>query len=605
MPDKPHPHETMSELSHPAGTGERRATRPSGQPKVRPWPRWAGIGLVLLAGAAVFHPALRSLYLLDDYLHSSMIHGTFVVPRHPLDLYNFVDDSDRALLRERGLLPWWSDPELTIRFFRPLSSGLRWAEHRLFGDRPLPGHLHSFLWWIASVLAARGLFRRSFAPRTAAIATFVFALAPCHAIPLAWLANREALVSLSLGTLGLLAHLRWRDGGSIGHALLAALCFALAMLGGEYAISIGAYVLALELVRREAPLARRALGLAPFAVPAIAYLALRARLGYGARGSGYYSDPFVDPIAFLESVPRRVATLLLEAWFSLDQHTLPTSTPWWWIAILFTVAALAIAPVVRRSIAALDPSHRRGASWMLLGSILALAPVLAVVPSPRLLGASMLGTAPIVALALEAAWFPAAPEPRRGIAELSALVAVALGFSHLVHGPITSFLMGRTFMRSTALFAYQAHELRERVGDMSEREVIVVRGMGGSFFLPFALHEHGRPPRMFRILAQTGHALVLRRAERVLELVAPAERGAFPDGEGNLFLDEDCTVSEGQTFETPGMRATILELSEGRPRVVRYELESDLDDPIWLNESAEGFVDASPPELGFGRPFDP
>jgi hypothetical protein len=59
-------------------------------------------------------------------------------------------------------------------------------------------------------------------------------------------------------------------------------------------------------------------------------------------------------------------------------------------------------------------------------------------------------------------------------------------------------------------------------------------------------------------------------------------------------------------FEQPGMRATILQLTpEGRPRVVRYELDTPLDEIVWINESADGYVDATPPEIGFGRPFDP
>src|SRR6185437_1081486 len=139
-------------------------------------------GLLFLVGAIVFAPSLRSAYLLDDYLHASMIAGAYPAPRGPFDLYNFVTDADRAVLLDRGMLPWWSDPRLTIRFFRPLSSGLVYAEHRALG--PLAGervgrllmHLHSFAWWAALVLAANALFRRLLARRPARIATAVFAL---------------------------------------------------------------------------------------------------------------------------------------------------------------------------------------------------------------------------------------------------------------------------------------------------------------------------------------------------------------------------------------------------------------------------------------------
>ena len=178
--------------------------------------------LLLLVGALVNLPALRSPFLLDDYLHASMVDGTFPVPRGPFDLYNFVNDADRTILIERGLLPWWSHPRLVIRFFRPLSSALVRADHHFFGDRPLPLHVHSFGWWAAAVLAARALFQRFFTERVSWIATVIFALAPRHALPLAWLANREALVSLTFGAPGIAAYARFRERRALRDGVIAA-----------------------------------------------------------------------------------------------------------------------------------------------------------------------------------------------------------------------------------------------------------------------------------------------------------------------------------------------------------------------------------------------
>src|SRR5512133_3763042 len=50
---------------------------------------WLALGLLFLIGALVYLPALRSPFLLDDYLHASMIDGTFPARRGPFDLYNF------------------------------------------------------------------------------------------------------------------------------------------------------------------------------------------------------------------------------------------------------------------------------------------------------------------------------------------------------------------------------------------------------------------------------------------------------------------------------------------------------------------------------------
>jgi len=581
-------------------------------PSTRPGPlagrRGAlALGLLFVVGALIYLPALRSPFLLDDYLHASMIDGTFPAPRGPFDLYNFVNDADRAVLIDRGMLPWWSHPKLVIRFFRPLSSALLWADHRLFGNAPFPLHLHSFAWWAAATLAVRALFRRQFSPRVALMATVIFALAPCHALPLAWLANREALVSLTFGALGLTAYAQWREARVPFEGALAAALFGLSLLGGEYGLSFGGFVLAFEIVRRRETILRRATGLLAFAVPTAAYLYARSARHFGAVGSGFYSDPFREPASFLRTAPRRLVTLLADAWLSLDTETLNSSTPAWALALgAVAFIALLVLPL-RRTLAELDEAPRRAALWLLLGSVFALGPVLAVVPSPRLLGAGLLGTAPIVALILDRAWFHRVIEERRGQAELTGLVALLLGFLHLVHGPFTSFLVGRHFRQTAVDFAEHTAELEARLVDSSRAEVVVLRGISGAFFLPFALAHDGKLPARWRILAQTGHALALRRGPRTLDIIVPADQSLFPAGPGNLFRNVSDKLAVGDVFNVPGLRATVLELGKDGPRSVRFQFDRDLEDaPLtWMTERFDGFPEAIPPKQGFGMPFDP
>src|SRR5262245_49543275 len=100
--------------------------------------------LILILGSLVLLPAVRSAYLLDDFMHASMLSGNLGMRRGPADLYDFVNDTDRPLMMDQGLLPWWSHPKLTIRFFRPLSSMLRYAELEILppGSALVP-HVHS------------------------------------------------------------------------------------------------------------------------------------------------------------------------------------------------------------------------------------------------------------------------------------------------------------------------------------------------------------------------------------------------------------------------------------------------------------------------------
>ncbi len=564
------------------------------------------LAVIAVAAILVFSPSLTTPFLLDDYLHVSMLEGTFPAKRSAFDLYNFINDEDRPVLVERGMLPWWSHPKLQVRFFRPLSSALRWADHQALGAKPLLLHVHSFAWWALAVLAVRRLFQRALSPRATTFATIAFALAPCHALPLAWIANREALISLALGAAGLDAYMRFRDRGKVSGALVAALAFGLSMLGGEYAFAIAGYVIAREIVARDGLVKRAASALA-FGAPAAVYLYARAKLGYGSFASGFYTDPFRETGAFLREVPRRAATLIAEGWMGLDDETITPATPG--IALALALAALValVASPIRRAMADLDDERRRTLSWLLLGSLLAIPPVLAVMPSPRLLGASMIGVAAVVGLLLDRAWFPRGEPDGSWASRVMPAAALALGFAHLVHGPVTSFLIGRRFHRSAVDFRVYATALRERIGDTDDAEVFVLRAMGGSFFLPFALNERGKPPLRFRILSHTGHVLVLGRDDHTFDLIVAPDQALFPSGFGSLFRNRRDKLSPGAIIDIPGVRATVLDVGRHGPRAARFEVDHPLDAPslVWITEGHKGFPEATLPSPGFGKPFDP
>lgn len=565
------------------------------------------MALVLVLGALVFLPAVRSPYLLDDYLHAAMVDGRFVSPRGPFDLYDFVSDDDRAAMRERGLLPWWAHPRLRIRFLRPLSSALRYVELKMLAGRPLPMHLHSLAWWAAAVLSVRALLRRLLAPRAALLGTAIFALGPWHVLPIAWLANREVLVSLTFGALALAAHSRWRERGRLGDGAIAAGLFGLAFLAGEYALCLGGYVLAFELFGARERAARRALGLLPFAAPALAYLTARAAMGYGTSASAFYSDPLREPLAFLATAPARLLTLLAEGWLTVGTDAWGTSLPRWIQAALVLAGGALVVVPLRRTWRAQGEQRRRALSWLLGGSLASLVPVLAVVPAPRLLGIAAIGMAATVGALLDHAWFPASPSLRRGAAELTTQVATVLGFLHLVHGPAASWLAARDLRRSSLGYAATSQALRARLPDVGRAEVSVVRGGAGMYFEPFALDPGGVLPARWRILSHAWHVLALRRGERSLELVAPPGGGLYPVGPANLFRTAAAPLHAGEVIELPGMRVEVLRVGAGGAERARFTFDRPLEEaPLaWVEEGAAGFVDVELPSDGFGVPFGP
>jgi hypothetical protein len=278
---------------------------------------------ILAAGAAVNRAALHATFALDDFTQRAIIEGTLTPRRGPFNLYDLIADDNRAALLDRGVIPWWSEPNLTMRFLRPLPSLLVWVDQRLFGNGAFGPHVFSFLWWAAAVLAAHVLYRTAVGNRAAWIATLVFALSPSLAVPLVWLANRTVLLSVTFGALALALYLRWRNGRRRDVGLATAGAFGAAALTGEYALCLVGYLVAFELCHRGEPFRRRLAGALPAVVPLLVYAVVRSVLGYGTAGTGFYRDPTSDLGTYLQALPRAVSTLLGSAWLGAD-----ATVPW-------------------------------------------------------------------------------------------------------------------------------------------------------------------------------------------------------------------------------------------------------------------------------------
>lgn len=572
------------------------------------WERFFAPAALVLLGVVVFWPALRSRFYLDDHFHAAMLAGRWPTHRSVFDLYHFVSDGDRGALASRGVIPWWSSPTLSVRFLRPLSSLLLAIDYRLLHGSVFAMHLHSLAWWAACVLGAHRLYARVLGMRAAWIATVIFALAPCHVVPLAWLANREALVSLAFGIGAITCMLHVLETGRMRDVSFAAAASSLALLGGEYGLSLLGYVGVMAFFRSEVPLRRRLLVCASFGVPTAIYLLARVALRCGAHGGGFYLDPLSSPVAFLREVPRRFATLLSELWLSSDGRLLEGTSAAFRVAVAAGVVVL-VADPLRQSLTHREGRERTDLLWMLVGSLLSLVPVLAVAPHPRVLGAAMLGTAPVVGTLLADAWWPPALPARRGRAEWAVLVATGLGFAHLVHAPVTSWLIARQFRNVTAFFEATAERVAKSIppndGEKASPKVVIVRGLGAAFYLPFALDEQFGRKASWSVLAQGDHVLVMRHDARTLDLVSPAGGSIFPAGLDQIFRSDDEHFHSGDSVATPDMKVTVLEANAAGPRRVRFEFDHDLDDgsTTWLSEGTFGVSPVTLPKVGFGLPL--
>ena len=361
-------------------------------------------------------------------------------------------------------------------------------------------------------------------------------------------------------------------------------------------------MLAIELFRQAEPMRRRLAGLAPFAIPFLVYASVHFLLGYGARASGFYRDPFAAPAAFARAIPSAFALLLSRSWLGVDE-------PFWTgvsphvLGLVATGILGVLATVVwwaRRT-----PTEWRKMGWFPLGSVLALCPLAATEPTPRILGMAALGVSAAVAVIVEAGWRTV--ERKQGSAKAIAVVCAALllGYVHLVRGPLGAHRLARQAVEDERWYEHRLSEVLKHP-NLSSSTVLVVRANYPATVLwaPFMLG--GAAPKHWWVLSQTfEQSTAIRTGPNSLDLIQD-EGPLFASGPNDFFRTVPPVV--GDVVELPGLRATITRVdADGRPKVVHFDLDRDLDDPTvaWIVEGNAGFSEVIPPHVGFGVRLPP
>ncbi|MET0287764.1 MAG: hypothetical protein ABW352_24965 [Polyangiales bacterium] len=374
----------------------------------------------------------------DDYLQKLMVReqpGIEGLRHRDLNLYAFARGSEemKGLINE-GAAPWWAEPNLHFEFFRPLSSLTHQLDYRLWPEQPVVMHLHSLLWFGVLLWTVGLLYQRFIrTPWVAGFALLLYAIDDAHAAPVAWLANRNALIATALPVLGLLAHDRWRARGDRRAAWLAALWFALGFCAGEASVQVGAYLFAYACFLDSGSWRERARSLLPYLSLVVAWRVVYALGEYGVRGSSVYIDPVGDPLYFMQSALVRLPVLLLAQFgmpFSEFWDLLPVIAPS--LQPLMLVFALFVVGFVGWL---LWPMFKRDAMtrFWAVGTLLATIPACAAVPNDRLLTATGLGGAALVARFIAAVADHSFPRRGKAVsAAFAAAIAVHALFSPLV-----------------------------------------------------------------------------------------------------------------------------------------------------------------------------
>ncbi len=568
--------------------------------------RWWLPPATILLALLLVSPCLGVGPVGDDYMHMARVDPRLRAPGFayaPLDLFTFVsgDPAQRAVLLEEGVFGWWMAPDFRMSFWRPLSSLTHVLDHRLWPRSFVLAHAQSMLWLAALLAVLAVLFRRFHIPWIAHLALLLYAVDDARGWVLGWVANRNVLVAATLAFAALVVHDRARRDGWRPGLWLAPALFAAALLGGEAALGVTAYLLAHALFIDSGPLARRLARLWPYAALSVAWLAAYKALGYGTSGGGMYLNPLDEPTAYFGALAERLPVLaaaqvglgLADAWLVLP--TAARVVAYSLALLTLAVFAAVLAPVWRR---------RPACRFWALGAVLSLPPVCATYPMDRLLVFAGVGAMGTIALIL-AEWregdaLALLPRARRVLATGVVLMLVLL---HVVLAPALLPL------RVLAV-GYLA-----RIGDRLEASIPTDETIRGkslvilsssaemTTFPPWMQRQVSgvpRPARM-RVLASCFSKVHVSRPDATTLRLRP-EKGFLDHEWLRMVRGLSRPFRPGDEVVLSDVRVRVRDVTaDGRPAEVDIAFGVPLEDPslLWTRLRAGGaLVPWSPPAVG-------
>ncbi len=542
--------------------------------RLPPYCIWALLLALLLCA-----PGLWLGLQMDDYFHWGLVteQNPILITHSPASLYgmfSFLDgDPGRVLdLTNLGLLPWWTNPEVKYAFWRPLTEFTHAFDYGLWPHQPWLMHLHS-LFYFALLLLLTFYFFAEIQGRGRALwwSVFLFALFYGHGVPVAWLANRNALLACLFLVMTLHCHHVWRQQERGILDLRAVLLFVAGLLCGEMAVSTGLYILAYGVFLDKGRWFDRVISILPYALAGAIWVGVRAMLGYGAQGSGHYIDPLASPALFVDLLWTRGMNLLGGLFFAVPPEfgsALPPARIWLY-CVLFVLLLVLAWPLLRRD--------RRARFW-LAGALLCLLPVASTVPHSRLLLAASIGGAGFLGL-----WLQAWREGRL--------------YQQPVLKKITMVWAGLLIMLnlgvSALLLPLEAYSMR-LAGD--------AKVISGALSWDLPRYNNGTTPILINPpLSSAGGYINGVRAYNGLPLAAKtwllasgirdltltvinsrafdlaSEQGLYDPVQEGMLRGPQSPLAAGDSLRLPGVIITVMEANNGVPTRARFQFVQPLD----------------------------
>jgi hypothetical protein len=569
----------------------------------------AGVLVVALSVLAVAS-SLGAGMAADDHFHQLLLRND---PRWALiqepwyELFTFFD-GDPARNRfyiERGLTVWWTDLDIVGAFFRPVAAATHLIDARLWPSAPWLMHLHSIAWYAALVAAATWVYRRLFAEYAKSTATWAAGLAALfygfdhnHAIPVGWIANRNAIVAAffavcCLGAYDLAVRAATRRPA---WSLASAVLLALALGSGESGLGTLGFIAAHALFLDGRSWRARAVSLAPLAVVSAIWAVVYRAGGFGVRGSGMYLEPLREPLRLAGFVVRHLPLLVASELGGPTPDVYPfLPTAGRVVLVLVAVAVLAWAASAALRLWRAEPLAR----FFLAGGVLAALPACATFPGGRLLTIAGFGLLGLVALvgagvADAAPWVPARPS------KLVRSFAIWACGGHLVLSPLILQLttgqlgrIGRFLDGLGAQVPASVEDRGRRVVIMNAPDTLLV----AYILIPRQLAGDPVPERMLMLGSGSRALEIARRDTQTVVVHAP---GGFYRS-GTELVTRNGGMPVGTRVELSDVTIEITRVcDDGVPDEATFRFARSADDGAFLWRRWEGtrLLDVRPPAVG-------
>jgi hypothetical protein len=493
---------------------------------------------------------------------------------------------------QAGRFPWWTNPNFSMRFFRPVPLLTHWLDFHFWPNAAWAMYLQNIALYALIVVVAGLLYRRLLpAPAYAGLAALMFTMSPGHAQAVGWISSRNSLQTTLFSLLALLSYViaRSSEGRTRTNDVLSTACTALALLSGEAGLTslvyIGAYALVLDSGPWLVRLRRFAPQIAVCGVWAVAYVQFRC----GIRGLSLYRE-LNQPMSVLVQ-----GTLDLPIWlFSLVGPSVAGLSMLLPTGQARLIALLLVAPLL----ACLVPSLRvsRHNRFFALVTLLCVPPLFTTLPQDRLLIAASFGAFGWIAgfLALSA----------RGAGALLRGVRGTLYTVHLwLAPPLFVFMLGAAAVLlehgSQALVA----ALPPAMPPVRSYDAILINSPNellSTYATMIFKNAGAEPPRaLHQLYAGASEVSVLRVDDRTLEVEPVRGWGSIPTE--RISSSAQYMPRSGDRRELRNMRVAVTaENSQGMPARVRFEFPTPLEAPdrLWLIWRGAQPVAWRPPAIG-------